>query len=81
MGKSVPVKMLKGNLIVQIPQNIADVMKIAEGTELFIAIRNKNEVVLKLKKNESTLDDLLSKITDENRHEVCISDRMGREQL
>lgn len=55
------------SLAIRIPKNIADQIDIDQGSELELHVQN-NELTVRPKKKKRTLDELLSQVTDKNRH-------------
>ncbi|WP_121640674.1 AbrB/MazE/SpoVT family DNA-binding domain-containing protein [Virgibacillus sp. Bac330] len=69
-GVRVTTKVQKwGNsLAVRIPSNMADEIKIVQGTEVELRVENRELKIVPAKKKQ-TLEELMAKITSENRHD------------
>ena len=74
-----------GNSIgIRIPKEAADSIGIKPGSELELQVfGNENKITLKAKKpkNNYLLEDLLTQITDDNRHAVIDLGSEGREMI
>ncbi|TGA97271.1 AbrB/MazE/SpoVT family DNA-binding domain-containing protein [Sporolactobacillus shoreae] len=68
------------SLAVRIPSNIAESTGIERGTELVLEVKDQY-IVLKKKEATPTLDELLSKITPDNRHDEVFMGQEGDELL
>lgn len=69
------------SLAVRIPSSIAESVSIEQGSEMEWIVGN-GELKLRPKKKKPTLDDLISKITPDNRHaEVDFGKAEGNEML
>lgn len=69
------------SLAVRIPVGIAEAISIDQGSEVEIIVENQM-IILKPKKSIPSLEDLLSKINPENRHEeVDFGELEGNEIL
>lgn len=68
-GLSVTTKIQKwGNsLAVRIPQHIAEEVAVEQGTEVELIVEEQ-EIKMVPKKRKPTLDELLAKVTEDNRH-------------
>ncbi|WP_369340686.1 AbrB/MazE/SpoVT family DNA-binding domain-containing protein [Bacillus subtilis] len=66
------------SLAVRIPTRIAEAISMEQGTEIELAV-GKTGVMLKPKNNKPSLDDLLARITPENRHSEVDFGREGNE--
>lgn len=55
------------SLAVRIPSNIAEQLAIHQGAEMEISVENQ-KIILVPKKKKPTLEELLAKVTPENRH-------------
>ncbi|MCY9145660.1 AbrB/MazE/SpoVT family DNA-binding domain-containing protein [Bacillus sp. T9C1] len=66
------------SLAVRIPTRIAEAISMEQGTEIELTV-GKNGVMLKPKNNKPSLDDLLARITPENRHSEVDFGREGNE--
>ncbi|MFT8311346.1 MAG: AbrB/MazE/SpoVT family DNA-binding domain-containing protein [Sporolactobacillus sp.] len=65
---TIKVQMWGNSLAVRLPGSIAESAGIEKGTELEFLIKGK-DIILKPLKSAPSLDQLLSRITPENRHE------------
>ncbi|WP_244853006.1 AbrB/MazE/SpoVT family DNA-binding domain-containing protein [Bacillus sp. J14TS2] len=72
-----------GNSVgVRIPHRIAQKYNVHDGTEIQIEADGENGIILKpIVEKDPTLEELLDRITDENRHEEYFKRPMGRELL
>lgn len=69
------------SLAVRIPSNIAEKIAIQQGSEIELSVENQ-VLILKPKKKKPSLDDLLAKVTIENRHtEIDFGYVEGNERL
>lgn len=68
------------SLAVRLPKTIAETAGIYQGTELILSVQDET-IVLKPKKKEPSLQELLSEITSENRHDEAITGKEGEELL
>ncbi|MCC3358957.1 AbrB/MazE/SpoVT family DNA-binding domain-containing protein [Bacillus sp. REN16] len=69
------------SLAVRIPSNVAEKISIEQGSEIELSVGNQI-LTLKPKKRKPTLDELLAKVTSENRHsEVTFGTIEGNELL
>lgn len=68
------------SLAVRIPSNIAEMISISQGSEIELSVTN-NELILRPKKKKPTLQELLAKITSENRHTEIDFGQEGNELL
>ncbi|MEK4688100.1 AbrB/MazE/SpoVT family DNA-binding domain-containing protein [Bacillus sp. FSL M8-0256] len=66
------------SLAVRIPTRIAEAISMEQGTEIELTV-GKTGVMLKPKNNKPSLDDLLARITPENRHSEVDFGREGNE--
>ena len=74
-----PVRRWGNSLALRIPKVLAERSRLAEGTEVEIAVEDGRLVVTPISPTPS-LDDLLARVTDENRHgEVGTGPAVGRE--
>ncbi|MET1250003.1 AbrB/MazE/SpoVT family DNA-binding domain-containing protein [Sporolactobacillus sp. STCC-11] len=74
------VQMWGNSLAVRLPRSVAESAGIEKGTELEFSIKDK-DIILKPLKSAPSLDELLSKITSENRHEELDLGEEGNEWL
>lgn len=81
LGKQwIKVEQCGTNLGIRIPQDIANLLDIKENTQVSIEVEN-GELKIKPKKDLS-LDDLIGRITPDNRHgEISYGKAVGREYL
>ncbi|WLR51908.1 AbrB/MazE/SpoVT family DNA-binding domain-containing protein [Bacillus tianshenii] len=82
-GIQVTTKVQKwGNsLAIRIPSHVAEAISIQQGSEIELTVEN-DVLVLKPKKKKPQLDELLSKITPENRHkEIDFGKKEGNELI
>lgn len=68
------------SLAVRLPKTIAETAGIDQGTELILSVQD-GTIVFKPKKKEPSLQELLSEITSENRHDEAITGKEGEELL
>ncbi|MCH1626445.1 AbrB/MazE/SpoVT family DNA-binding domain-containing protein [Ferdinandcohnia quinoae] len=69
------------SLAVRIPSNIAEKIEIEQGSEIELSLVNQ-VLTLKPKIRKATLDELLAKVTNENRHsEIDFGSTEGNELL
>ena len=74
-----PVRRWGNSLAIRIPKALAERSRLAEGTEVELAVDGGRLVVTPVSPVPS-LDDLLARVTDENRHgEVGTGSAVGRE--
>ena len=70
------------SLALRIPKSYANAIKIKEGTDINIKIKNKKLIIYKEKKQYPKLKELLSKISDKNIHkEISYGKPAGKELL
>lgn len=77
---TIKVQMWGNSLAVRLPRSVAESAGIEKGTELEFSIKDK-DIILKPLKSTPSLDELLSKITSENRHEEIDLGQEGNELL
>lgn len=69
------------SLAVRIPSNVAEKIAIEQGSEIELSVINQI-LTLKPKKKKPTLDELLARVTSENRHsEIDFGSTEGNELL
>lgn len=68
------------SLAIRIPKDIADQLAIHQGSELEFIV-GSHGITLKPKKQKPTLDDLLAKVTPENRHAEIDFGKEGNELI
>ena len=74
------VQKLGNNLAIPIPETFANEINLSIGTEIYIVIIENKIQIEPVKKSRPFLDDLLSKVTDENIHqEINIGPPVGKE--
>jgi antitoxin MazE len=56
------------SLAVRIPKNLADAAKLAEGDRLTLEVASQGAVTLKAVVRPATIDELVERITPDNRH-------------
>ncbi|MFS1511057.1 AbrB/MazE/SpoVT family DNA-binding domain-containing protein [Chengkuizengella sp. SCS-71B] len=69
------------SLAVRIPKNIAENISIEQGTEIEMSVTENQNIILKQKKKTPTLEELLAKITPENRHDEIDFGTEGNELI
>lgn len=74
------VKKWGNSLAIRIPNSIAERFSIEQGTELEMRVED-NEIKLVPKKKKPTLEELLSKVTPENRHDEIDFRVEGNERI
>ena len=75
---TIKVQKWGNSLGIQIPNHIDKQVFLQDGDELVITVDNPSQsIILKRKSHEPTLDELLSQITDDNRHDEMIIGRVG----
>ena len=57
------------SLAVRLPREVAEKFRLSEGTNVLIQPEGKKIVIRPAKEKEETLEELVAKITPENRHE------------
>lgn len=68
------------SLAVRIPQPFAKESNLEENSPVEVSVRNGNLVIVPVREPELPLDDLVARITKENRHsEVTTGKRRGNE--
>lgn len=68
------------SLAVRIPSKVAEEVEIYQGTELEVSKGGEDEIILKRKKKKPSLDELLDKVTPDNRHdEIDFGRSKGKE--
>ena len=78
---STHVKKWGNSLAIRIPQQLAKELHIDSGTEVDMELAD-NELVIKVKKETETLEDLISKITPENQHDpINFGKPVGKELI
>jgi len=68
------------SLAIRIPKNIVDQLQMEQNSEVELFI-SEDTLVIKPTKKIASLDELLSKITDENRHNEIDFQSEGKELL
>lgn len=68
------------SLAVRIPSHIAEQMNIQQGSEIEMSVENQ-AIKLVPKRKKPTLEELLAKITQENRHDEIDFGAEGNEQI
>ena len=68
------------SLAIRIPKNIADQLRIDQSSEVEFYIENE-VLTIKPKKKKTSLEELLSQVTDENRHKEIVFGTEGDESL
>lgn len=68
------------SLAIRIPKNIADQIDIDQGTEIELYVEDDG-LIIKPKRKTLSLNDLLNKVTDENRHKEIVFGVEGNESL
>lgn len=68
-------------IAINIPQNMADKVNIKDNTAISIKVVN-GTLVVEAEKNSLSLEEMVSKVTDENRHDMIDwGKNVGREKL
>lgn len=80
MVVSSTVKKWGNSLAIRIPQVVAEAAHMRDGAEVEISIHDK-QITIDLKKKTPTLEELLAKITPENRHKEIDFGRKGKELI
>ncbi|KAB2953109.1 AbrB/MazE/SpoVT family DNA-binding domain-containing protein [Heliorestis acidaminivorans] len=83
MTTTTTVQKWGNSLAVRIPRDVADRIEIKQGTELELTVFDDKELILVpiKRRKKYSLEELVSKITPENRHNYIDSDREGRELI
>lgn len=68
MSMATTVQKWGNSLAIRIPKDVAERIAIHQGSELELNVVNDREIILVPKKKTPTLEELLAKITPENRH-------------
>ncbi|MET3506957.1 AbrB/MazE/SpoVT family DNA-binding domain-containing protein [Halalkalibacter oceani] len=68
------------SLAIRIPKHVAEQIEIEQGSEIELHVEN-DTLTVKAKKEKVTLDGLLSKVTEENRHQEIDFGTEGNESL
>ncbi len=68
------------SLGIRIPKHIVEQANLAAGKELIISMNKKGQLVLEAKEENLTLDDLIEGVTPQNRHDLHLSDEIGKEK-
>jgi len=68
------------SLAIRIPSHIAEMLSIEQGSELEMKVENQ-EIKLVPKKKKPTLEELLAKVTPENRHDEIHFGTEGNELI
>jgi antitoxin MazE len=68
------------SLAVRIPKDVAEKVALRQGMEMELIAEN-HQITLKPQKPNPTLEELVSQITPENRHEEIDFGRVGKEML
>lgn len=68
------------SLAIRIPSHIAEMLSIEQGSELEMKVENQ-EIKLVPKKKKPTLEELLAKVTPENRHDEINFGTEGNELI
>ncbi|SDC60294.1 antitoxin MazE [Pelagirhabdus alkalitolerans] len=75
------VKKWGNSLAIRIPQQIAKELNIDIGTEIDMTLHD-DELTIKVKQQDETLEDLIAQITTENQHDpVDFGQPSGRETI
>ncbi|QBK27170.1 AbrB/MazE/SpoVT family DNA-binding domain-containing protein [Ureibacillus thermophilus] len=72
------------SLGIRIPKEVADKLGIKQGSEMILSISEKDEIITlqpKKRRKKYTLEELVSQITPENRHEEISFEIEGRELI
>ncbi|HXZ79774.1 MAG TPA: AbrB/MazE/SpoVT family DNA-binding domain-containing protein [Terriglobales bacterium] len=70
------------SLAVRIPKKVAEQAKLSEGASLEIAVEREGRIALRYQHDDPTLDELLARVTSENRHSETRTGRArGKEIL
>lgn|SRR5690606_18305496 len=80
MVVSSTVRKWGNSLAIRIPQVVAEAAQMHDGAEVEISIHDK-QITIDLKKKTPTLEELLAKITPENRHKEIDFGRKGEELI
>lgn len=68
MTTATTVQKWGNSLAIRIPKDVAERVAINQGSELELNVVNGREIILVPKKKAPTLEELLARITPENRH-------------
>lgn len=68
------------SLAIRIPKNVADQLNIDQGSEIELHVQDET-LTIKPKMKKVTLEELLLKVTDENRHQEIDFGTEGNESL
>jgi antitoxin MazE len=68
MTMATTVQKWGNSLAIRIPKDVAERVAINQGSELELNVVNGREIILVPKKKTPTLEELLARITPENRH-------------
>jgi antitoxin MazE len=68
MTTATTVQKWGNSLAIRIPKDVAERVAINQGSELELNVVNGREIILVPKRKAPTLEELLAKITPENRH-------------
>ncbi|BAB07439.1 suppressor of ppGpp-regulated growth inhibitor (ChpA/MazF) [Halalkalibacterium halodurans C-125] len=69
------------SLAVRIPNHYAKHINVTQGSEIELSLGSDQTIILKPKKRKPTLEELVAKITPENRHNEIDFGRTGKELL
>ncbi|MFC5560330.1 AbrB/MazE/SpoVT family DNA-binding domain-containing protein [Ureibacillus thermophilus] len=72
------------SLGIRIPKEVADKLGIKQGSEMILSISEKDEIITlqpKKRRKKYTLEELVSQITPEKRHEEISFEMEGRELI
>ncbi|MDW0118128.1 AbrB/MazE/SpoVT family DNA-binding domain-containing protein [Sporosarcina thermotolerans] len=80
-GVVVKVQKWGNSLGLRIPATIAQQVNISEGTEVVLSVDTNQTLVVKPLKKKPTLEELLAKITPENKHHEIDFGTEGNEHI
>ena len=83
MSTATTVQKWGNSLAVRIPREVADRVEIQQGTEMEMRVMDDKNITLVPKKprKKYSLEELVSQITPENRHDYIDTGREGRELI